>query len=122
MDGGGQTLKYMDLHICLVFPDTLFSDRDSVYSRGNMFEILETPEKTCLIGTVTATTTRLTHKNTPQKQKGAWTLLPLQPMSFPAKIRVFPPKHVFSQLNTRIPTMIMCKKHVCPHLNTKNAS
>ena len=31
-----------------LFPATLLSDGDSVYSRENLFEILGTPEKTCL--------------------------------------------------------------------------
>jgi len=36
-----------------VFPAALLSDGDSVYSRKPLFEILETPEKTCLICTGT---------------------------------------------------------------------
>jgi len=36
-----------------VFPATLLSDGDSVYSRENLLEIVGTPEKTCLICTGT---------------------------------------------------------------------
>ena len=127
----------MDLHICPVFPDTPFSDGVSVYSRGNMFEILETPEKTCLICTVTATKTRLFPQEYPKKTKRRIdSFVPLQPMSFPTNIRVFPLKHAISHLNTRIPTrtrvfslehensllkhVFSSLKHVLSHLDTSN--
>jgi len=44
---------YLDLQIFSVFPETLLSDRDSVYSREDQLEILRTPRKTCLICTGT---------------------------------------------------------------------
>jgi len=46
-------LKYLHLQIWTVFPSTLLSDGDSVYSRETLWEILETPKKTCLICTGT---------------------------------------------------------------------
>ena len=44
-------IKYLDLQICVVFLDTFSSDGDSVYSRQNLFEIVGTPEQTCLTRT-----------------------------------------------------------------------
>ena len=49
--GGDQTC--LDLLIFPVFLETHMSDWDSVHSRVNQFEILGTPEKTCLICTGT---------------------------------------------------------------------
>jgi len=46
-------LKYLDFQIWLVFPATLLSDGDSIYSDGTLFEIFGFPEKTCLICTGT---------------------------------------------------------------------
>jgi len=50
-DGGEIRLEIFGSPDFLGFPETL--DGDSVNSRENLFEILETPEKTCLICTGT---------------------------------------------------------------------
>ena len=49
----GSDLRYVDLQIWTVFPSTILSDRYSVYSIENSFEVLGTPEKTCLVCTGT---------------------------------------------------------------------
>jgi len=44
-------LKYLEFQIWTVFPSTLLSDGDSVYSHETLLQIFGTPEKTCLICT-----------------------------------------------------------------------